>query len=150
MWDILDCIIKCVLGRPRVQWSVDIDGTIVTGDILMVKFEFDQEATFTATPLDRRGKVVGIEPGSASWEFVGTDADGNDVSGDMVLTVDPANELSATLRSTSVELTGTLTLRADGDPDAGEYAPIVATESIIVDASNAVAFSLSASTPVDV
>lgn len=151
MYSILSCILECLFGRPRVQWSVDIDGTIVTGvDIKMVRFEFNQEATFTATPLDRRGNVAGIEPGSAEWSFVGFDADGNDVSDAVVVTVDPSNELSVKLRSTDEELTGVLTLRADGDPDAGEYAPIVATESIIVDASNAVALSLSATQPVDV
>lgn len=107
-------------------------------------------ATFTATPLDRRGNPTGIDTGSAEWSVAATDVDGNDVSDSLVLTVNPDNELSATLQSTDVELTGTLTLRADGDPDEGEYAPIIGTVTIIVDASNAVTFELANTEPTDV
>jgi hypothetical protein len=147
---LLNRILDWLFGKPSVKWRVNVDGLETFGDITMTRFEFNQEATFTAVPLDRHDNPAGIEPGSATWEFAGTDNVGNDVSAEVVVTVDPSNELSATVRSLTTELTGTLTLRADGDPDAGEYAPIIGTESIVVDASNAVAFSLTGTTPVDV
>lgn len=146
-------ILKCIcsyIQEPRFLWLVSINGNEISGDVIMVRYEFNQEATFTASPVDRRGNPTGIDPGSAEWSVVATDVDGNDVSDSLVLTVDPVNELSATLRSTDVELTGVLTLRADGDPDEGEYAPIIGTVSIIVDASNAVAFNLTNTEPTDV
>jgi len=115
----------------------------------MVKFEFNQSADFVAEPLDRRGNPASIEKGSAVWSVMATDADGNDVSESLVLTVDPENELAAKLTSMEVELTGVLTLRADGDPDADETAPLVATADIVVDASNAVVLSLTNTEPVD-
>lgn len=151
--EILKKILECIcsfLREPEFLWSVKLDGNEFSGRDIMVKFEFNQEATFTAQPLDRRGNPAGIEPGSAEWSVSATDADGNDVSDSLILTVDPSNELRATLRSTDEELTGVLTLRADGDPDAGEYALIVGVVSIVVDASNAVAFSLTNTEPVDV
>lgn len=150
------CLLKeifnyiCALfDEPRFLWSVSLNGNEISG-VFMVRYEFNQEAKFTATPLDRRGNPTGIDPGSAEWVVVATDVDGNDVSDSLILTVDPLNELSASLRSTDVELTGVLTLRADGDPDAGEYAPIIGTVDIIVDASNAVTFTLSNTEPTDV
>lgn len=150
---LLKGILKCIcsfLQEPEFLWSVALNGNEFSGRDIMVRFEFNQEAVFTATPLDRRGNPTGIDPGSAEWSVTATDADGNDVSASLILTVDSANELSATLRSTTTELTGVLTLRADGDPDAGEYAPIIGTVDIIVDASNAVTFTLSNTEPTDV
>lgn len=150
---LLDCILSILFGPPvrlRFDSIVTQEGLMIKGKIKMVKFELDQFADFTAVPVDRRGRTANIEPGSASWSFSGTDADGNDVSDTVIVAVDPTNELSVRVTSTSVELTGVLTLRADGDPDSGEYAPVVATADIIVDASNAVAVSLSNTTPADV
>lgn len=138
-------------GRRKLIFTkVSIDGIEITGRIHMVKLEFSQAVTFAATPLDRRGKPAKIEAGTAVWSVAATDVDGNDVSGELTLSVDPTNELSATVTSAQTALTGTLTLRADGDPKADEVVDVVATASIIVDAPNVVALSLSNTDPVDV
>jgi hypothetical protein len=148
----LEDLFGCSKRQNRLQFTTikTEDGFEITGKIKMVKFEFEQYVDFSASAVDRRGRPASIEPGSAVWSFTGTDADGNDASGAVTIAVDPLNELSARVTSGTTEVTGTLKLEADGDPDAGEYFPLVAAVAIVVDASNAVAFSLSNTEPADV
>lgn len=117
----------------------------------MVKMEFDQSVTFTAGGFkDRKDNPAAIEAGTAVWSFVGEDAEGNDASDFVEVIVNPENELEATVVSGDLEVVGTLTFRADGDPDADEEAMITAVATIVVDAPNAVVVELTNSEPVDV
>lgn len=141
----------CDGSKPKSQLvfsTVSVEGIVIEGNIKMVKFEFNQSATFTASPLDRHGNPAQIQAGSATWTVQAQDADGNPV--DLHLVVNPDNELEATLTSGDVEATGAITLRADGDPDANEEFPIIGTADIVVDSPNAVVFSLANTEPADV
>lgn len=148
----LGCLADLLFGRRKrlIFVKIKTEGLEVRGKIKMVRFEFNQAVTFTATPVDRRGNPAAIEAGTAEWSFVGMNAAGEDVSESVTIVVNPENELEATLTSGDEELTGVFTLRADGDPDAEEEAFIVATADVIVDAGNAVALSLTNTEPVDV
>jgi hypothetical protein len=128
----------------------EIDGIeIHTEGINMIKLELNQEVVLTAEAVDRRGNPVGIDEGSAVWSVTAMDVDGNEVPD--ALTIEPSgdNEMSAVLSSTDQEVTGLVTLRADGDPDENEEVEIIATLDVIVDAGNAVALTLTAAEPTD-
>lgn len=146
------CLSNLLWGYKRrlLFTKISVEGIEIKGRINMVKMEPGQSVTFTAEPEDRRGKPAKIEVGSAEWSFVGQDADGNDASSSVTVTENPDNELSATLTSGDTELTGTLTLRADGDPNQDETVEVIATASIIVAPGNVVAFALTNTEPVDV
>lgn len=152
MLTLLSRLLRCLFcGHTELIFSsVEFEDIKIRGNITMVEMEYSQAVTFTASPIDRRGNPAVIEAGSAQWSIAATDADGNDVSAELILEVDPENELSATVTSQSVDLTGIITLRADGDPSADEVIELVATADIIVHAGNAVALSLSNTAPVDV
>jgi hypothetical protein len=151
---IRDFIHECPLPEPRQVASrfafttVKVGGYTIKGDIKMIKIEFGESVDLVAVPLDKNGQpfpegTPGYEVGSAGWLVQASDAEGNDVSDQLELTVDPDNELHATVRNTgTTELTGLVTLRGDGDPDADEEAAIVGTGDIIVDGPNAAAFGL--------
>lgn len=151
MCDLLQWLFRYFCGQAKFNFTtLQTDSTTIKGKINMVKLEFDQYAIFTAeNPVDRRGNPAKIETGSATWTVEATDADGYPVD-DVEVAPDPTNELSAKLTTGTTECTGTITLRADGDPDTDEEAAIVATASFVVDASNVVAFSLTNSDPQDV
>jgi len=144
---------RCLFCAKRrlVFTEIEVDGIeITTKGIIMIKLELNQEVTLTLKPVDRRGNPVGIDEGSAEWTVVAMDVDGNEVLDALVLEVDPENELSAKLRSSGLEVTGVVTVRADGDPDEDEEVALIGTVDVVVDAGNAVALAIEAGEPTDV
>jgi hypothetical protein len=134
--------------KRGVRFTIRIGGiSILKGRIKKMKAEYGFNLDVEATPVGG----AAIEAGSAAWGYAATDADGNDVSGQFLVTPDPDNELKCNLKhdGSQSESTGVLTLRADGDPDADETAPVVGTLDIIVDAPNVTGFELSATPHVD-
>lgn len=106
-----------------------------------MKKEFGFTATFEAKPVGAEG--ADYEHGTAKWDIAAKSADGDDRSGDYSIAVAADNELQAKItHSGTVESTALLTLRADGDPDADETAPVIGTVGIVVDAPNVTAFEL--------
>lgn len=138
-------------SRKLVFTKIEVDGIeIQTEGIYMVKLELNQEVVLTAEAVDRRGNPVRVDEGSAVWSVTAMDAEGNEAPDALVIEADPSNEMSAILRSTDAEVTGLVTLRADGDADENEEVEIIATLDVIVDAGNAVALTINAGEPTDV
>lgn len=129
--------------------KVSYEGIEIKGKIKMVRLELEQQVEIYAHAVDRRGKEVGVEPGTAQWSVVAADADGNPIEGALTIEANPENEMRAMLRSHGQEATAVVTLRADGDIDVGEDAMLVATLDVIVDAGNAIAIQLSGGVPTD-
>jgi len=116
------------------------DQNYVEGDIINMKLEFGQNIDVTATPTGGD-----YQHGSASFSVQAADADGNDVTDQFSVEVDPDNELHATVvraPGNDTECSGAVTLRADGDPDADEEAPITGVLGFNYDSPNATGFDL--------
>lgn len=148
--EFLCCLCGC-LSRPKQRIifnKITLEGIEIRGKIDMVRMEFAQSVTFTAAPVDRRGRPARIEAGSAVWTANFVDADG--YPADLVIEVNPDNELEATLVSGDFEATGSVVVTADGDPDAGEDFPITGIAAVVVDGPNAVSFELGNTEPQDV
>lgn len=146
---ILQHVTHALFGRTQLRFTkIQIEGLTVEGTINMIRMEVGQRVTFTAEPFDRHGNPAQIEAGTAEWSAVGADVDGNPI--EFTIDVDPDNELMATFESGDEKATATVTLRADGDPDVGEDAPVVATESVVIDSLNVVTMGLTAGEPEDV
>lgn len=142
--------IKCC--RPKTKFiftSVSFsDGTIIKGDLIMAKKEFGFSSTLVAVPVGATG--ADYEHGSEKWDVAASDKDGNDRSSDYTLTPDssdPAKLKCGVQHSGTTESTALVTLRADGDPDADEEAPITGTFTYVVDSPNVTAFELSEEAP---
>lgn len=121
--------------------QVRIGGITVEGDNLMsFKTEVGGAVTLVAGNFkDRNGNPAEIEAGSASVVVTATDSDGNDVTESVSFEQNPENELEVTLKHTGTEeCVASVTLRADGDPDADEEAPFIITGTVIFDSLNAV------------
>lgn len=147
--ELIVWLFSFVRPKKRVKfvfYKVRTGGEIVYGDIKKMKKEFGFHSTLNATPEGPAGSDY--EHGTASWGVQAQDADGNDRSSDYTLTVDPTNELRCDVdHSGTVESTALVTLRADGDPDADETAPVVGTIDYVVDAPNVTGFTLTEETP---
>lgn len=151
----VNCITELLCELLNCHGKIDFfrvkyEGVDIQGKIKMIKLELEQEVEIFAHAVDRRGRKVAIQEGSAQWFVIANDANGNEVPGALEIRKSDADEMRAVLRSTGEEVTGLVTLRVDGDPDEGEEAVVVATLDVIVDAGNAVAIQLSAGTPTDV
>jgi hypothetical protein len=129
-----------------IAFKVRLSGGIksITGENLEMKIEIGQYVDVEAKPIDRLGRGAQIEAGSAQWSIAATDAQGNDVSDQFTVTPNASNELACRFQHAQdgVECTALATLRADGDPDIDEAAPVVGTLDIVVDQANVVAFDL--------
>ncbi|MEO7538877.1 MAG: hypothetical protein ABIV21_02535 [Pyrinomonadaceae bacterium] len=116
---------------------VQVGELIIEGDITKMKIEIGQNIHLTAV------SDLPYEVGTAVATVQASDADGNDVSGEFKVEASADNELDITItRDGTTECTGVITLRADGDPDADEEAPMVGTADFVYDSKNASVFDL--------
>jgi len=132
---------QCADAKPKVVFSqVRTGGEVITGEITAMKKEFGFDFELEAKPVGG----TQIEAGSAAWSYAATDADGNDVSDSVTVTPNADNELRCRFvhDGSTVESTGVVTLRADGDSDLDEEFPAVGTLDIVVDSPNVTAFEL--------
>jgi hypothetical protein len=112
-----------------------------------MKLEFGQNIALEASPVG-----ADYEHGTAEWQVQAADTDGADISSQFSVLVDPENELKAKVTreaGNNTECSGVVTLRADGDPDADEEAPIVGTLAFNYDSPNATGFDLVGSVAVE-
>lgn len=119
----------------------------VEGDIKKMKLEFGQNISVEATSTGGD-----YQRGTAAFTVQAADASENDVTDQFTVEVDPENELKANIvraEGNDTECSGVVTLRADGDPDAAEEAPIVGTLAFNYDSPNATGFDLVGSVAVE-
>jgi hypothetical protein len=146
-WEVFGEVLD-VKGQGTFRFSIRLsDGNIITGDNLEMKFEFGQTINATANPLDANGKPSKIQDGSAVFTLSASDVDGNDVADKFERIDDGTNELHGEWKQTGepFECTGSIGLRADGDPDEGEDAPVSGSAAFTYDAPNTVSFDLALS-----
>jgi hypothetical protein len=114
-----------------------------TGDIKEMKLEFGQNIDINAAPQGPEGSDY--EHGSARVVVQAADSNGTDVSDQFTATQDPENELHISVvraAGNNTECSGSVTLRADGDPDADEEAPVVGVLGFAYDSPNVTGFEL--------
>jgi hypothetical protein len=112
----------------------------VEGDVTHMKLEFVQNIDINAAPTGGD-----YQHGTASFSVQAADENGGDVSDQFTVEVDPENELHATVvraPGNNTECSGAVTLRADGDPDAEEEAPITGVLGFNYDSPNATGFDM--------
>lgn len=146
--ELIVWLFSFVRPKKRVKfvfYKVRTGGITVWGDITKMKKEFGFTSTFNGVAEGPVGSDY--EHGTEVWEARFADKDGNDRSSDYTVAVDPSNPLRATIsHSGTQESIGTLELRADGDPDADETAPVRGSVDIITDAPNVTGFALTEET----
>lgn len=127
--------------KPKFVFTrIKFGSIVVEGDLKMASMKENQEFDLTAAPKSASGKPTTIQQGTAEW----TSSDESVAT----VTPDPANELSAKVKSVGVG-EALITLKADGDTDEADTLEITGVEAVVVTAGNAVGFDLTASPVVD-
>lgn len=131
--------LKCV-RFSFIKVTVVGSQNYVEGDIKKMKLEFGQNIGVEAAATGGD-----YQHGTAVFSVQAATAEGEDVSEQFSVAVDPDNELKATVvraEGNSTECSGAVTLRADGDSDIDEEAPIVGVLGFNYDSPNATGFDL--------
>jgi hypothetical protein len=131
-------------GKPAfIFTAVKFNGITIKGKINMFTLREGQEIELTAEPLTEGGNAAAYQVGTAVWDV--------QPAGVAEITVNPTNELKATLRGTdgSNNTPIVVSLHADGDPDEG-VTDIVGVASGAVTQGKATVFSLKVGAPTDV
>ncbi len=133
----------CNSDEIRVEWTVEVDGIKITGDIKEMELREGQKVSASASLKTAAGNDAAYQTGSAVW----TSSDPAVAS----VEVDATNELAATIHGLNgaANTPVLVTFTADGDPDADQTRDVVATLDVVVTQGEAVVAEITAGTPED-
>lgn len=145
IWLTEQCYPESQIDSAIVSFSeVRGNGLIVQGDIKAMELREGQQVKVKASLRTKMGKKAAFQEGSVAWETSNPDV--------AQVTVNPEDELEATVRGLDGEANEAvvITFRADGDPDEDEVREIIGTLDVVVTQGEAVVVELSAETPSDI
>lgn len=124
--------------------SITSQGVTITGRIKKLELKEGQFVTATVSLKTKAGHDAAYQAGSESWES----------SDESVVTVekDETNPLTAKITGVdgSDNSSAVVTFTADGDPDADQTRPVVATLDVVCTKGEAVVAEITTDTPQDV
>ena len=109
------------------------DGFTITGEIVEMELRKNQSVPVEAVPVGANGEPAQIQAGTAKWKSADETV--------ATVTVDPTNELKATVTSLKQGSTS-ISIEADGDPSQSGEIVILGSADVRVLGPNAVGFDL--------
>lgn len=142
--EIEEFIADMLGAQPKVNFSISYQGVTAKGAITMAELREGQQLVATVTLKTKAGNPAAYQTGTAVW----TSSDPTVATA----TVDPTNELSATIVGVNgaANTPVLVTFTADGDPDADQTRDVVGTLDIVVTQGEAFVAEVAAGTPTDV
>ncbi len=127
-------------NKPKFVFTYkNENGRINIGDFKNMQLRKNQSVVVTAKPVGAEGEAADIQTGSAVWK--------SSDEAVVTVTVNPDNELEATVSSKTAQGVAVISLEADGDPsDLGDL-QIIGTADVRVLGENAVGFDLTFGEP---
>ena len=143
--EIEEFIARILGAKPRAYFSSisTRDGITIKGEIEMAELKEGQQFVCTVSLTTKAGNPALYQTGSAAWASSNPSV--------ASVTVDPGNELSATVAGLNgaANTPVLITFTADGDPNAEVVRDVVATLDVVVTQGNAFVASITPGTPTD-